>query len=370
MYEDKRRAMKSLCMGVDNHAGPGAEQESAVCDAVRQAFSNRFTQPVQTPDVERTSTTMLANTLIPIFAGLLVGYVAGLWRVMDNRNVQPLITFVMSFAIPCALFLAVASAPLRVLYQQLAPALVLAIIYVALYGVSFLWVRSREHMTLSHSAVFALTLGFPNAAAVGLPLLESVFGASSRVAIAVALAIGSITVTPLTLLILEADKSGVRSGLAWKTVFPALGHAIRMPVVWAPVLGLLFSCAGLNLPSFANRSLTIIGSSAEGAALVLTGLVVSAQPFKVRGATLVAVLLKNIAQPALALCVAWAIRLPIDQLREVTLIGAIPCGFFGLVFGERFGPSPPLASSSLIVSYAAGIATLAMWIAIVAHLHY
>jgi predicted permease len=133
---------------------------------------------------------------------------------------------------------------------------------------------------------------------------------------------------------------------------------------------LLFSCAGLSLPSFANRSLTVIGSAAEGAALVLTGLVVSAQAFKVRGATLVAVLLKNMLQPALAFCVAWAIRLPIDQMREVTLIGAIPCGFFGLVFGERFGSSPPLASSSVIVSYVAGVATLAMWIAIVAHLRY
>jgi malonate transporter len=315
-------------------------------------------------------TTILANALIPIFAGLLLGYLAGRWRVMDNRNVESLTTFVMSFAIPSALFLAVADAPLRVLRQQIGPALVLATVYSALYGITFLWVRSREHMGLPHSAVFALTLGFPNAAAVGLPLLGSVFGARSRVTIAVALAIGSITVTPLTLLILEANKSGIRGGLAWKAVFPALGHSIKMPVVWAPVLGLLFSCAGLSLPSFANRSLTVVGSAADGAALVLTGLVVSARAFKVRGATLVAVLLKNIVQPALALCVAWAIRLPIDQVREVTLIGAIPCGFFGLVFGERFGSSPPLASSSLIVSYAAGIATLAMWVAIVAHLRY
>jgi malonate transporter len=311
---------------------------------------------------------LLANTLIPIFAGLLLGYLAGLWRVMDNQNVQPLITLVMSFAIPCALFLAVASAPFQELRRQLAPAVVLAIVYSALYGISFLLVRSREHMTLSQSAVFALTLGFPNAAAVGLPLLESVFGVRSRVTIAVALAIGSVTITPLTLLLLEADEKGVRNGFAWKTVFPALGHSIKMPVVWAPVLGLLFSCAGLRLPSFAYRSLTAIGSAAEGAALVLTGLVVSAQVFKVRGAIFVAVLLKNVVQPALALGVAWAIGLPIDQIREVTLIGALPCGFFGLVFGERFGSSPPLAGSSVIVSCVAGIATLAVWMAVVAHL--
>ena len=44
--------------------------------------------------------TILANALVPIFAGLLLGYIAGLRNVVDNRNVKSLITFVMSFALP------------------------------------------------------------------------------------------------------------------------------------------------------------------------------------------------------------------------------------------------------------------------------
>jgi hypothetical protein len=42
-------------------------------------------------------TKVLADALVPIFAGLLLGYFAGLWRRMDNQNVRTLITFVMSF---------------------------------------------------------------------------------------------------------------------------------------------------------------------------------------------------------------------------------------------------------------------------------
>ena len=313
-------------------------------------------------------TSMLANALVPIFAGLLLGFLAGKWRVMDNQNVQSLITFVMSFAIPCSLFLAVASTSLEDLRLQAGPALVLVIVYIALYGMSFFWAREKEHMNASDSAVLALTLGFPNSAAVGLPLLASVFGPRATVTVAVSLAIGSITVSPITLMILEANGKSARRGFAWKVMLSALWHSIKKPIVWAPVLGLVFSFTGLNLPVFASRSLAVLGSAADGAALVLTGLVVSAQVFQIRGSTLISVFLKNAAQPALALAAARAMNLSVEQIRYVTLIAAIPCGFFGVVFGKRFGSSPPLASSSLIASYIVGIPTLAVWIAVINHL--
>jgi predicted permease len=83
-------------------------------------------------------TKVLGDALVPIFAGLLLGYFAGLWRRIDNQNVRTLITFVMSFAIPCSLFLAIASTPRTALREQAAAGLVLAIVYAVLYrSVSF-----------------------------------------------------------------------------------------------------------------------------------------------------------------------------------------------------------------------------------------
>ena len=114
---------------------------------------------------------ILANSLIPVFAGLLVGYIAGIRKIVDNKDLRTLITFVMSFAVPSSMFLAIASTPRGALRQQAAAALVLTIVYVVLYAMSFLWVHSRHNLPPSDSSVVALTLGFPNSAAVGLPLL-------------------------------------------------------------------------------------------------------------------------------------------------------------------------------------------------------
>jgi malonate transporter and related proteins len=313
-------------------------------------------------------TAVLANALVPIFAGLLLGYLAGIWRLMDGQNAQSLTTFVMTFAIPCALFLAVAGTPVRDLRQQAASAFVIAIMYMAVYAMSFFWAHLLKKMSLSDSAVLALTLGFPNSAAVGLPLFASVFGPHSTVTVAVSLAVGSITVSALTLVILEARADGPRSGFGGDAIFSSLRRSIKNPIVWAPVAGLVFAFTGLTLPTFASRSLAVMGSAADGAALVLTGLVVSAQTFEIRGGTLIGVILKNAVQPALAFGVAWSMSLPNEQTQYVTLVAAMPCGFFGVVFGKRFGSTPQLASSSLIASYAVGIATLAAWIAIIRHL--
>jgi len=311
---------------------------------------------------------VLGDALAPIFAGLLLGYFAGLWRRMDNQNVRTMITFVMSFAVPCSMFLTIARTPRAELREQGGAALVLTIVYVVLYALTFVWARSQEKLGTSESSILALTVSFPNTAAVGLALLASVFGPKSLVTVATSIALGSITVSAITLAILEAKQDPSAEGFSFRHVSLSLLHAGKRPIVWAPLLGLVFSCAGLQLPSYADRSFAVMGSASAGSALVLTGLVVSAQKFEFGGGTLVTVFLKNLLQPGLALGIAMLVHLSLDQTRYVTLISAMPCGFFGIVFGKGYNINPKLASSGLIESYVLSVLTLAVWIVIVQHL--
>src|ERR1700677_237234 len=308
---------------------------------------------------------VLADALVPIFAGLLLGYIAGLRGVLDNQNVRNLITFVMSFAVPCSLFLSIAQTPRAALREQAGADLVLLIVYAVLYAVSFFWARSSQKLANSESADLALTVSFPNSAAVGLALLVSVYGPQSVVTVATSIALGSITISAITLAILDAEREPSGEGLSFRHFAVSLLHSGKNPIVWAPLLGVVFSCAGLQIPSYASRSLVVMGSASAGSALVLSGLVVSSQKFEFGSNTVVAVFLKNLLQPGLALGAAMLIHLSLDQTRYVTLISAIPCGFFGIVFGKGYNTNPKLASSGLIASYVLGVATLAVWIVVV-----
>ncbi len=306
--------------------------------------------------------TVLANALLPIFVGLLAGFYAGRRGLMDNVNVRNLIVLVMNFAVPCALFLVIAQSSRRDLQRQLTTSVAIALIFGAVFLACYLWGRRFWNMPVSDAAVLALTIGFPNSAAVALSLLSDVFGSGAVIAAALSIAVGSITISPVTLALLElAHRQAKISPVA-------LGRGVlrsfRQPVVWSPAVALLFSFCGLHLPSYGIATLKTLGSAANGSALVLTGLVISAQPFTLNGPVLWTTFGKLIGQPVLAIVIALLLRLNHDQLHQVVLIGAIPGGFFGLVFGKSFGSSPVTASSSLVAGYALSVVTLPLWILI------
>jgi malonate transporter len=312
---------------------------------------------------------ILANSLIPVFAGLLLGYIAGLRKVVDNKDLRTLITFVMSFAVPCALFTTIARAPRPLLWGQGKVALTLVTVYLAIYALMYFSARTFGKLTAADSAVLSLTLAFPNAAAIGIPLLPAVYGNGSSVSVAVAIAVGAVTISPITLAILESNTGYHDHLAALARIRISLWRAVRRAVVWAPVLGVLVVALNLEVPSYIDKSLAIFGTATAGAALFLTGLVVSAQRFKLNWSVGWSVFGKTFLQPALCLGAARVFGLPLEQTRYVVLISAIPCGFFGVVFGKSFAATPDVASSSLIASTLVGVLTLAGWIVLSSHLH-
>ena len=312
---------------------------------------------------------VLANSLVPIFVGLLFGYLAGLRKVVDNKNVKTLVSFLMTFALPCYLFVTMASTPRQLLLGQVKPALVFAVVYVALFVATYYASRHLAKDTSANSAVLALTLGFPNAAAVGIPLLLAVYGPRASVTVAVALAVGAITITPITLAMLESGASADGTLSHAARIRASLWSALKNPVYWAPLLGVVIAGVNFHVPVYVEKGLIILGAATEGTALFVTGLIVSAQRFTLDWSVGWAVLGKNVIQPALCLAVMFPLAVPLEQTRYVVLLSAMPCGFFGILFGESFNATPKVASSSLIASTVLGIFTLAGWIVFLDHLH-
>jgi len=255
---------------------------------------------------------VLANSLVPVFVGLLFGYAAGLRKLVDNKDVRSLVSFLMTFALPCSLFVAIARTPRQLLWGQAKGAVVLAIVYVVVFVATYYASRNLAKDTAANSAVLALTLGFPNTAGVGFPLLVAVYGPGASVTVAVGLAVGAITITPVTLAILESGTSAGRKLSPAARIRVSLVRALQKPVFWAPVLGVVAAVVGLHMPAYLDRSLTILGDATEGTALFVTGLIVSAQRFDLSWGVGWAVFGKNVIQPALCLAVALLVGMPVE----------------------------------------------------------
>lgn len=290
-----------------------------------------------------TETMTILASLAPVFLVMALGYAAGRTKAFDNHNIGSLNALVMDFALPAALFTAMAQASREAMMAQVELALVLLGAMVAAYGATYFVERAWFGSDRRQSALVALTASGPNVGSAGLPIVAVLFSKSASISVAVAVAVAAIVVTPLSLLLLEsADGKGVN-------MLTVLKKALLQPIVIAPVLGLACSLARLMPPPLVESTLTLVGQGASGTALFLTGLVLSAQPFKFSTNVGWTVTMKNVLQPLLAAALALSL-LDGTEARVAVMLTAVPSGAFGVLFAIRYDVASAQIGTMLITS--------------------
>jgi len=293
---------------------------------------------------------------------------------VDNKNVSLLNVFVMDFALPATLFAATVQTPWAGIVEQTPLIVVLVLAMWITYAAIYFTCTRVFHKSPQDAAVLTLTVALPNYAALGLPILGSVLGESSTtsLSVAVAIACGSVLMTPFCLLILEREKArlggeGQGSSLALLPVL--MWRSVKKPIVWGPLLGVVLSAIGIKMPEIVLASIKPLGLSATASALFLTGVILSARQLKINGPVLVSCVAKNLIQPFIAWGLVLAFGLSGQMAVTAILMIALSAGFFGIVFGNRFGVQSPDAEASLLISSVLCIITLPLFITLTASLH-
>ena len=302
---------------------------------------------------------IILNALVPIYFVLALGYLAGRFKRVDNKRVAELNALVMEYALPASLFAATLRTPRQALVEQWPMVAVLGGGMLAIYAVTYFLQRRVFKLGTQEAAVQTLTVALPNYASAGLPLVTAVFGPSRIILVAISIACGSVIVSPLTLTLLEVGKEGHQGGITAGRLVNSMRTAILKPIVAAPILGVILSFLGVALPPLLGNCLDLIGRTAGGVALFLTGLILSAQPFKLNANVITGTLLKNIAHPLAAFLIVKLLPMPPDLARAAILISAIPSGFFGTLFGLRYGIQSQEAGSTLVASSVLSALTIA-----------
>jgi malonate transporter len=298
---------------------------------------------------------IILDSLVPIFFGMALGYLGGWTHHVDNRDVAQLNALVMDFALPAAVFAAVVQQSRRALLDQLPLAAILTISMLMIYLVTNVMSRRAFGASPADASVQALTTSLPNYGAAGLPLISALLGAHHVVAVAVGLACAGIVLAPLTLVILESAAQSKNKG----AIGSALLGAYKKPIVLAPMVAVLFVLTDIGLPEPLIKSLSLMGEVAGGAALFLTGLILSAQKVRLGASVASQTLLANVVHPLIAAGLARLFAVSALTAREAIVLSALPTGFFGILFGLRFGASSEVTGTTLISSTILSAATLA-----------
>lgn len=290
-----------------------------------------------------TETMTILASLAPVFLVMALGYAAGRTKAFDNHNIGSLNALVMEFALPAALFTAMAQASREAMMAQAQLALVLLGAMLAAYCVTYFVERAWFGSDRRESALVALTASGPNVGSAGLPIVAVMFSKSASISVAVAVAVAAIILTPLSLLLLESADGKATN------VLTVLKKALLQPIVVAPALGLLCSLAGFMPPPLVESTLTLVGQGASGTALFLTGLVLSAQPLKFFTNVGWTVTMKNVLQPLLAAVLALSL-LDGTEARVAVMLTAVPSGAFGVLFAIRYDVASAQIGTMLITS--------------------
>ncbi|MFG1463362.1 AEC family transporter [Xanthobacter sp. DSM 24535] len=303
--------------------------------------------------------------LAPLFFVMALGYAAGKIQIVDNHNVGSLNALTMDFALPAALFVAIASAPRSEMIAQAPLFLLLSAVMLIVFCGWYVCARRYLAADPVDAALQALTVAFPNLAGVGLPVAAAVLGPAGAIQVAVGLAAGSVIVSPIALVIVELHaRTGTDPEAGSKRIVRALRRALTKPVVLAPVAGIALSLASLELAPVITASLSLIGQAAAGVALFLTGLVLSGQSFRPRWGVIAATLMADVMRPLLAVAVVAVFAVPLETARVAILLAAIPSGFFGILFAVNYGQDSAAVGSIVIASTLISAVTMALVISL------
>ena len=299
----------------------------------------------------------LINVVLPVFGIVLTGYLAGRFEALGPESAAALNRFVYLFALPPALFLFTARAPIEKLFNwPFIGAFVggsIATLFISLL-VGRIWFR-HDSATLS---VQGLTAIFANVVYMGLPLLMTAYGPDGPLPAIVAALIINVMFIGGAITVLDATRATGSSTL--QVIWSFAKTLVRNPLISAPLLGILFSTLALSLPKAASNFLELMAAAAGPGALFALGLSLVGRKLSGNAVEIAwLVMLKLVVQPIMTfLLVAYLFGMDPLWSHAAVLLAAMPIGAGAFVIAQQYNVQVQRVSAAIVISTALSVATI------------
>lgn len=298
----------------------------------------------------------ILNVTAPFFALVLCGYLSARRRLLPDNAVPALNAFVLYFALPCMLFRFSSGTPFRdVLNGPVFLAYMAA--GLATLAASAAVARLAAGESLREAAFAALAVAWSNWGYMGIPLVPALLG---QAALAPLIAAGMADlVVVISAGLALASLGGQGGGGLRSAVGGALRHVGRNPLLWAVIVGSLFSALELSLPAPLDHLARLLGQAAGPVALFTIGVSLYRPTTRVWGTdTLLIAGAKLFVHPCLVgLIAAFGFRLAEFEVRTLILMAALPVGGTVFLFTERQGANAERIAAAILLSTALAFVT-------------
>lgn len=310
---------------------------------------------------------VVISALLPITVILLLGFFAGFHHDFNKDQASILNKMVMTYALPLTLFSGLVTSSFEEIIQQKDLALGLFIGMIVFYFVVYIVARYVFKRDMAISALLALAIAGPAVPFVGVPVLGTLFGTISSVPVAIASIYMNLIQVPLTIILLSmggASSDGKQTEGKAKTFYHHIVEAVQKPVVWAPLLALVFVLLKIKFPSPFISSFDLLGKATGGVALFASGVVLFSYKVRFNKTVLTTVFAKNILIPFAIWGIVYFLGFPIDLIKETVLTMAIPTASIVIILSIQYNSGQEIFSSVLFLSTILSVLTMGLFIAI------
>ncbi len=184
---------------------------------------------------------------------------------------------------------------------------------------------------------------FSNAAYMGFPLIQALFGAEG-------LLYASAYVTMFNILLWTAGYAMISGKVRPREVLRSI---FTTPVLWSVLIGLILYLCRIDVPELIRQPIQLVGNMNTPLSMIITGMMIAgSRPEKLFGNREIfrIILLRMVLIPLASFAVFALIGVEGMVAEVVLLLEACPCAAITSVFAVQFGYDEDLAAGAVVIT--------------------
>ena len=301
----------------------------------------------------------VANLVLPVFAIIITGWLAGWLGYVSRSLADALVHFAYNVAMPALLIVTIAQEHARSLLEWRfllafggGSILCFLLVFAALRAG---WGRSAASSTMYGMAAAMTNTGF-----VALPVLHSIYGQPAVLPAAVATVFVAAVMFPIAVIMLEKE-----NGKHGETAHPLVlvKQIVLNPMVLSTLIGLAWAITGLPIPAPLADYLNIFAGALTPCALFAIGLGLSVEGIASNlTASIALAVVKLLIMPLIvyALCVLSGLN-PLYTIAAV-ICAAVPTAKTTYILAGQYKVEEPLVAATVSITTVLSVGTLLGWL--------
>lgn len=280
-----------------------------------------------------------------IFAGFIC-VKAGAVKIEGKKAFSDLLVY---FVVPCMIINSYLTDFDSDIFRNILYALWLSVLLIAI-GIAVTFILS---MRIKDDNLPVVRFGcmFSNAAYMGFPLIQALFGTEGLI-------YASAFVTVFNILLWTLGYSVVSRTISWKMVVKKI---FTTPATLAVFAGIIIFVLRIPMPSVLHQAISAAGAVNTPLSMFITGMIIAASDIKkmfVNKLVYFSIIVRMIIIPAICIAVFELLNIYGMVANIVIILEACPCAAITSVFAVQFNYDDDVAAASVVLTTLVSIVTL------------